>query len=139
MCLFTNQITPIITEKDIVVYKLVVNSTKNTVEACHQNFIYTKNKVEKTKITYTFKQIQFDEQDGREWAAENPKLIIEEGFHFAFTINRLEASLINWLSSVPKFNVHIAEFIVPKGSKLYKGKGDLGISNQIKYTGNIIK
>ena len=139
MCLLTNQTKAIITKEDIVVYKIILYPTENTVESVFQHFLYIKEKVEKTKFTYDKKIMPFDSKEKQEWAAENPKLIIEEGFHFAFTIQRLEANLKDWLVSFPSYNHHIAEFIIPKGSKLYKGKGDLGISNQIKYTGNIIK
>ena len=132
MCLFTNQTKPIITTEDIIVYKAVSGITKNTVNALYSNFIYTKGILNKTQLYSTKHGSALDEIDLKAWIHETPNKIIEKGFHFAFNSKRL-------LGLLSYGNTKIAEFLVPKGSEIYKGKEDLGVSNQIIYTGNIIK
>lgn len=137
MCLLTNQTKPIITTEDIIVYKVVKNLIEDIIVSTYQRFPYKKNELNKTKFTYGNPDARapFDDVDFASWRGESPEKVIEKGFHFAFTIKRLEKIVEHYY--MPERI--IAEFLVPKGSKIYKGKEDLGVSNQIIYTGNIIK
>lgn len=136
-----------ITDKDIEVYKVVLEADKQSCVSCIQNFIYEANTLYKMPsvggVTYV-----------RSSSFLSNIIYVEKAYHsytkVQHTLKRIEEKnypykykgLIvgNGLVSIKFDNpYYVATFIIPKGSQYaINWKGEI-ISNQIMYTGKYIK
>lgn len=146
MCLITNQRTPYIAEKDIIVYKaLMLTSHEDRVRPTYiVGFEYILGRLYNTIITNsTTEYACLDSEDSIaiEKAYDIPPspnamyrkakvnagelMSYTNGFHSALDKDRLRDELYNHSS------VHIFECIIPKGSEYYINASGLVISNAI--------
>lgn len=134
MCLVTDK-KPYITEEDLIVYKIVKNSSTQDIARSYfvNGFAYERgilavmnqNNIENSSSLGK----SFGTFDATEYYAivnlDNRKCATYmEGFHF-FLKERLILT--------PFFSYLLAEFIIPKGSWVVMGYTGLGVTNQIIY------
>lgn len=115
-------------ETDIVVYKVVLDATKDSCMSAFENYLYN------TKVQPL---IQFE--------ISLPCMLIREGYHSYINIKYvknkenniilLTAGLIRFPMTHQLDGSYLAKFIIPKGSLYYKNIFDEVVSNSIKYTG----
>ena len=119
-------------ETDIVIYKLVLDATKDSCLSMFENYLYN------TKVQPL---IQFE--------ISLPCMLIREGYHSYMNIKYvknkenniilLTAGLIHFPMMRQLNGSYLAKFIIPKGSLYYKNTFDEVVSNSIKYTGEYYK
>lgn len=120
MCLITEQKEPIILEEDLIVYKNV-KLTKNGYESYFFPFTWKAKKLEETELKTGIKFTGFDPLVTCHYKDSISEIKSwEEGFHFAFTKERLHI-----------LNVPIKEFLIPKGAQVVKDATGLGVTNKI--------
>jgi hypothetical protein len=137
MCLITQQKEPTILTEDLTVYKDCIRVNIFTAKAVLQNFVYTRGKTEETVMEYEkgfvfpFDLVvssfyaKYDKPEYEE--SESESLIsVNVGFHFALYPGRFE-------KKHPFLATQLAEFFVPKGSKVYFDETGLGVSDKIKF------
>lgn len=145
MCLITDQKTPFIAEKDIIVYKALIGNNDGTARSVYIfNHEYILEKLYKTTIKSSTSQYSsLDNEDSekidkaynlrrspyamsRRDAVLNGELMsYTQGFHSALDKNRLRNEP-NYSS-----NVSIFECTIPEGSEYYTNPSGLVISNAI--------
>lgn len=152
MCLITKQNEPVITDADVVVYKLVtikdpsINNKREVSPGFYYNskLVYTENEVYETdlKNEYDSQEITPFDDDVINYLEQNiyPKYpdlrisdlaekgiitAIGQGFHFALQKTRLRNNPLD---------LALESFTVPAGSEVYFDETGLGVSNKIIYT-----
>lgn len=117
MCLTTNQLKPLIAEKDIKCFK-VLKITKDRLSSLYYKFLWIKGKVERTGFSMNI------------WGNQ---IKIANGFH-AYTTEQAMKGSFYYLMDVNIDDSYICkEFIIPKGSKYYVSSyGREIVSNQMK-------
>ena len=134
--------SPIITEEDITVYKVCYvpsfakffNKPIIAAESIYRNFEYLLNVLYQRDIGFSNEEPYSDETERAAWDNKNlneDKLFITTGFHSFASIERCKRHMMNGMMS-------IVEFIIPKGSELYKGRSECLVSNQIIFKGKAI-
>lgn len=133
-----------VADKDIEVYKVVLEADNQSCVSCIQNFMYEANTL------YKMPSIEIGKTyiDGVHYISDI--VYVEKAYHsytkIQHTLKRFDASkykgLIagNQLTSIRFDNpYYVATFIIPKGSQYaINWKGEI-ISNQIMYTGKCLK
>lgn len=134
MCLLTRQIKPITTKKDLVVYKRL-NITNNYLSKkikynsyYQEGYEYVKGILNTTTFgitkelpndTISFDNIATDYYKHYNLLINRKLTVISEGFHACLTEERLNNYEISF------------EFLIPKGSLIFKDATGLIVSNQI--------
>ena len=137
-----------ITDKDIEVYKVVLEADKQSCKSCIRGFIYEANTI------YKIPSIQIEMIPKSKAYGIHDIFYVDEAYH---SYNKIQFILKNpeekYLSGYRKIIVgnrvaplikinnpyHVATFIIPKGSQYaINCKGEI-ISNQIIYTGKYLK
>lgn len=137
MCLITNQKTPLITEEDIKVYK-VINSNYNPFYFSRGNFTYKLGELNETTIQESDDWTAFDDDDDA-WIdklvdshsrANHPDLkCFGQGYHSCFNLDYLKKTIEQYWKN--DRSVLLVECIIPKGSEYYKNPLDIYISNKL--------
>ena len=132
-----------ISDKDIEVYKVVLEADKQSCVSCVQDFVYKANTLYKMPSTDSITHV-------RSALFLSTIICVEKAYHsytkIQHTLKRTDAckykGLIagNQLTSIRFDNpYYVATFIIPKGSQYaINWKGEI-ISNQIIYTGKYLK
>lgn len=130
---------------DFEVYKLVLEATSNKCTSLYQKFVYEAG-VAPNSVNL---KVVEDVEDVEEWFK------IYEGYHsyssvqfvlnstrttFSLTGKIKSIKLGNLLNVLPIMNnLHLAEFIIPKGSIYFINSSGVIVSNKIMYTGKYMK
>ena len=129
MCLITEQITPIILEKDLVVYKQIIRKNRNIVFSNFCEFEYKLGKLYQTDIEYSDNRSPYDSTASEYYYSDTmigkPLQSYGIGFHSVLSKERFR-----FVSKFDK-NDRIVSCTIPKGSEVYYDKTGLVISNQI--------
>ena len=126
MCLVTEQKKPIITKKDMIVWKVVV-MRNGKANSPFNSCVWRKNVLRKVKFKITDEEMYTDGTARIEYESlynENKTISIRRGFHFCFTKKRC-SSMMRWGNKME------VKFLIPAGSEIYKDKTGLGVTNQI--------
>lgn len=137
-----------ITDKDIEVYKVVSEASKQSCKSCVFSFIY------KASILYKIPSVQLKKGYAYKAHYFSNVICVERAYHsftkIQHTLKRIKVEDLvheykgiiigNQLAPLPINNsYYIATFIIPKGSQYaVNWKGEV-ISNQIIYTGKYLK
>lgn len=118
-------------EDDIVVYKLVLDATKDSCKSAFKDYLYNTNVQPIIKLGISL-----------------PFMLIHKGYH-SYTNIKYTKEKDNTVSvkftfpdSVPSEELskyYLAKFIIPKGSVYYKNVLDHVVSSSIRYTGEYYK
>lgn len=125
MCLITDQLTPLLAEKDMTVYKALSYSMLSPYEW----FEYELGKLYETKLGESQNKHSYDwemtdaiiDKYGIDWKLNNKVIAIGPGFHSVLTPERLKEEI----------NKLIVECTVPAGSQYYLDLSGCIVSNKI--------
>lgn len=118
-------------ESDILVYKVVLDATKDSCMSAFENYLYNTSVQPIIKLNISL-----------------PCMLIREGYHSYTSINYTKekdntVSLKFYVPvSIPFSDTskyYLAKFIIPKGSLYYKNIFNEVVSNSIRYTGEYYK
>jgi hypothetical protein len=126
MCLYTKQTTPLIADKDIIVYKVLEDDLKSPYMAFQfiLNKLFSTSKEDKQILYEEFNHIQLGKIKTR----------IYSGYFHAFQYEEIANQEAAYLNIEEDGEYYIYEAIIPKGSKYY-----LGLNYQICSEEIIIK
>ena len=135
-----------ISKEDLIVYKIILTSwDSNTVISEYTRFRYVKDRLNLTTISFeedNYNQVPLDSRERyiietlfntnlENIKDQNLVRWIKTGFHFMFNENRA-------INLIDDCNVYLGEFLIPKGSIIYRGiDSDLGVTTKIIFK-NII-
>lgn len=129
-----------ISKEDLIVYKIILTSwDSNTVISEYTRFRYVKDRLNLTTISFeedNYNQVPLDSRERyiietlfntnlENIKDQNLVRWIKTGFHFMFNENRA-------INLIDNCNVYLGEFLIPKGSIIYRGiDSDLGVTTRI--------
>lgn len=129
-----------ISKEDLIVYKIILTSwDSDTVISEYTRFKYVKDHLNLTTISFeedNYNQVPLDSRERyiietlfntnlENIKDQNLVRWIKTGFHFMFNENRAINLIDDW-------NVYLGEFLIPKGSIIYRGiDSDLGVTTRI--------
>ena len=135
-----------IAKEDLIVYKIILDSCySDTVMSEYTCFRYIKDHLNLTTISFEedrYNQVPLDSRERyiietlfntnlENIKDQNLVRWIKTGFHFMFNENRA-------INLIDDCNVYLGEFLIPKGSIIYRGiDSDLGVTTKIIFK-NII-
>ena len=132
MCLVTEQKKAKILKKDLTVYKIVTEYGGEIYGWLRDDYKYEIGKLHEEKLVankktgsitdYIASEAYNKNSEDIHWRYRNDLTHIHEGFHSALILKRLSGL---------SFNDTIYECVIPKGSKVFKDKTGLIVSNQI--------
>lgn len=116
-------------ESDIVVYKVVLDATKDSCISAFENYLYNISIQPRIKLKVSL-----------------PLMLIHRGYHSYTCVNYTKDNTVSLKFSNSVFipfrdtlEYYLAKFIIPKGSLYYKNMLDTIVSNYIRYTGEYYK
>lgn len=138
-----------ITDKDIEVYKVVLEANKQSCKSCIKGFMYEANTI------YKIPSVQIEKSYIRKAFGIPDIICIEKAYHsytkIQYTLEKNDEKnpvyykykgiiVGKQLMSVKVDNpYYVATFVIPKGSQCAVNYGGEIISNQIIYTGKYLK